>query len=116
MADEWIKVGSSFTVTCDTRDPVTNLPLITLTDYTGHLVYYRRPGGKWGTLSPDSVTATAMVATVPASLNPLTGSGRWPDGYAGNWEFYPYCQGSGSIEFHGKSDIVVVRSQWRTKQ
>ena len=45
MADEWIKVGSQFTVTLNTVDPITGLPLITLTDWSGHLVKYRRPDG-----------------------------------------------------------------------
>jgi hypothetical protein len=108
MADEWIKVGSSFTVTMDTRDPVTHASLITLTDYTGHAGYYKRPDGKTGVIQATSHTADVIVITIPVSLNPLTGR-------AGQWEFYPYCLGSGSIAFHGKEDFVVVHPQFRNQ-
>lgn len=113
MADEYIKVGSTFTVTLDTT------PLVTLDQYSGHRVYYRRPDGKQGYITPDSVGTSSMVATVSTTLNPLTVSTsqeKWRDGYAGNWEFYPYCQGAGSIAFHGQEAVLVVHPQWRTPQ
>lgn len=113
MADEWFKVGSTFTVTCDTRDPRTGASLITLTNYSGHKVYAKRPDNRVFILDIDSVTADVLVATVTPTQNPLTGTGKWANGYAGNWEFYPYCVGSGSITFHGKEAILVVHPQWR---
>jgi len=99
MADEWIKVGQTFTVTLDTT------PLVTLTSYSGHLIYYKRPDGKTGTITPDSVGLTSMVGTVSTTLNPLTGT-------PGVWEFYPYCI-NGSIILRGKEDFVEVHPQFR---
>ncbi len=113
MSDEWIKVGSTFTVTLDTT------PLVTLTAYSGHLVKYKRPDGKTGTLTPDSVSASSVVATITPTINPLTNSSgpeKWRQGFAGAWEFYAYCVGSGSITFNSKEDIVIVHPQWRTPQ
>jgi hypothetical protein len=116
MAYEWIKVGMGFRVTCDTRDPRTLETLVDLTTLTGHLVYYKRPDGKTGSLTVDSYTSTAMVATVSATLNPLTVSSvldKWKNGYHGPWEFYPYGLGAGSVPYRGKEGIVVVHPQWR---
>lgn len=117
MANEWIPVGSAFTVTCNTVDPVTGAPLITLTDFSGHRVYYRRPDGVRGYLTPDQVTATTLIATVPLALNPVSiayGDPKWAYGYAGNWEFYPYCVGAGSNTFRGKRAILIVHPEWST--
>ena len=58
MADEWIKVGQTFSVTLDTT------PLVTLLSYTGHLIFYKRPDGKTGSFAPDSVGLSSMVGTV----------------------------------------------------
>lgn len=110
MADEYIKVGQTFTVTLSTS------PLITLDEYSGHLIYYKRPDGVTGTITPDSVSATAMIGTVSTTLNPLTVSGgpsKWANGYAGAWEFYPYCIGSGGAVFRGQEDVLIVHPQWR---
>lgn len=110
MANEWIKVGSTFTVTMDTT------PLVTLTDYSGHLIYYRRPDGKTGTIVPDTVGASSLVGTVTITLNPLTnatGPDKWKNGYSGTWEFYPYCVGSGAVIYRGQEDFVVVHPEWR---
>lgn len=109
MADEYIKVGSTFTVTLDTT------PLTNLEDFSGWLVHYRRPDGTRGTLTPSTHTGSTMVAIVTPTINPLSvsTSTKWRDGYPGAWEFYPYVQGSGSIEYHGKEGIVNVHSQFR---
>lgn len=119
MADEWINVGRDFTVTCDIRLP-DGSALLTLSDQTGHLVYYKRPDGRTGALAtPTNITATSLVGTVPLALNPLTVSngGKWKDGYPGSWEFYVYCVGSGgSVVFRSKPDILIVHPQWRTPQ
>lgn len=109
MADEWFKVGSAFTVTLLTT------PLITLTSFTGQLVMAKRPDGRVFEITPDSFDNSSMVATVTVAMNPLSvsGGGKWKDGYAGAWEFYPYCVGSGGAEFHGKEGIQEVHPQWR---
>ena len=115
MSNEYIKVGATFTVTLDIRNPATQVAAIDLTNYSGHRVYYRRPDGKTGYLSVDSFTATTLVATVDTTLNPLTVSGgdpKWRSGYSGNWRFYPYVPGAGSVTFRGKDDIVVVHPSW----
>ncbi len=115
MADEWIKVGMTFTVTLDIRLP-DGTALLTLTDYTGHRIYYKRPDGKTSYIAVDTVTATTLKGTVDTTLNPISASNvppRWANGYPGSWEFYPYVPGSGSIVFRGKEDIVIVHPEWR---
>jgi len=92
MTQAVIVVGQSFTVTCETS--------LTLATYSNPRVYYKRPDGMQGFLTP-TVSGTTMVGTITPTLNPLTGK-------AGVWRFYPYVTGSGTIVYRGETDKVIV--------
>jgi hypothetical protein len=110
MPDEYIKVGSTFGVVCDTT------PLVSLLSYPGALVRGRRPDGYVFFLTPDAITDTTLSATISITLNPLTVSGsdpRWRRGYSGIWLFYAYVPGAGAAVFRGKDAPLNVHSEFR---
>lgn len=106
MADEFIKVGSTFDVTLDCS------PLTGVNGYSNQRIYYRRPDGKTGYLTPTSLTNTAMVGRVTPTENPIpTAANR---AKAGAWQFYPYLTGSGTITYRGKEAVLVVHPEFRS--
>lgn len=97
---EFIKVGSTFDVTCDCS------PLTGVDGFSNPRVYYRRPDGKQGYITPDTVTDSTMVARITPTENPLTGR-------AGTWQFYPYLTGTGTIVYRGQEATLVVHPEYR---
>ena len=94
MAGEHIVVGQDFTVTCDVT-PTTNL-----SSMTGHLIFYRKPGGSWSSITPTNVNASSCVGAITSAINALSG-------LAGTWEFYVYAV-SGALKFRSKIARLVV--------
>lgn len=107
MTQAVIVVGQTFTATCETS-------LASLGSYANPRLYYERPDGFRSFVEP-TIVGTTMVGTITPALNPLTvsGGGKWADGYAGTWRFYPYVEGSGTIVYRGKTDKVLVSKQFQ---
>jgi hypothetical protein len=98
MTQAVIVVGQTFQVTLETS-------LASLGTYNNPRVYYKKPDGTKGYLTP-TISGTTMVATVTPSINPLTGR-------AGKWSFYPYVEGSGTIVYRGETDHVIVSEEYQ---
>lgn len=106
MTQAVIVVGQTFTVTCETS-------LASLGSYSNPRVYYKRPDGYQGYLTP-TVSGTTLIATVTPTVNPVNATWRGePIGYPGTWRFYPYVEGSGTIVYRGQTDRVIVSKEYQ---
>lgn len=94
----WINVGQDFQVRCDIQDP--DAAAIDAADYTGHLIYYKRPDGVHGSITPTSATGIYVTGLITLALNPLAG-------LAGVWEFYVLMT-SGSQTYRSKKTQLLV--------
>lgn len=115
MADEYIKVGQAFRVTCDIRD-ASGTAQIDPTTSTDVIINYRRPDGAIDTITPDQLTGNTVSGKVTAALNPKTntdGPEKWRGGYPGAWEFYPSGTDASGDPWEAKQEIVLVHSRFR---
>lgn len=94
MAGEHVVVGMDFELTCSV------LPLTGVQAYENHRIYYRKPNGANGYVSPTSASGSDVIGRITSVLNPLNGR-------AGTWEFYVYMT-SGALIFRSKKSRLIV--------
>lgn len=94
MADEHIMVGADFDVQCSVY------PLTLIEECANHRIYYKKPNGAWGYITPMLASGSDVLGRITSAINGLAGR-------PGTWEFYVYMT-SGSLIFRSKKARLVI--------